>query len=247
MKASASPLRAIGLLIALGLTVPWAAAQDAVVLKNGQRREGQIVGLAGDQLKIKIGPVETSLPMAQVASVRMDAPKQFDDALATWKQGDAAKTLPILEPLVEKFRGLPTPWATRASALLGEVYLAGDQTAKAEAAFAAFQKAYPDSTDLAGIGLARLAVAKKDFAGAKQRLEPIVAEADKTLAAAPDRAAAYGQAYYLMGMVREAEGAQPEALRDYLSAVSIFHEDEAVAAKAQERANALIDKKVIVP
>jgi hypothetical protein len=50
-----------------------------------------------------------------------------------------------------------------------------------------------------------------------------------------------------MGMVRESEGQLPEALRDYLSAVTLFHEDKAIVAKAQERANVLIEKKVIVP
>jgi tetratricopeptide (TPR) repeat protein len=167
--------------------------------------------------------------------------------MAAWQTGDAAKTLTVLKPLVDTFRGLPTTWAERASALLGEVYLAQDKVADAEAAFAAFQKAYPNAGALADIGLARLAVTKKDFAAAKAKLTPIVAEAAKVTLAGPGQSATYGQALYLMGMVRESEGDLPAALRDYLSAVTLFYEDGAVVAKAQERANVLIEKKVIVP
>ena len=74
-----------------------------------------------------------------------------------------------------------------------------------------------------------------------------LAQAEKITIAPSGKNAAYGQAFYLMGMVRESEGQLPEALRDYLSAVTLFHEDKAIVAQAQERANLLIEKKVIVP
>lgn len=247
MKSSVSP-RFLSTVCAALLCAGQLLAQDTVVQKDNQRREGQILGIAGDNLKIKVGPAETSIPMAQVASVTKAAPKAYEDSLAAWQTGDAAKTLSLLKPVVDTFRGLPTPWAERASGLLGEVYLTLDQVPAAEAAFAAFQKAYPQAGAAADIGLARLAVSKKDFATAKAKLTPIVAEAEKITIAPAGKSAAYGQAFYLMGMVRESEGQLPEALRDYLSAVTLFHEDKAISAKAQERADYLIkEKQIIVP
>ncbi len=51
-----------------------------------------------------------------------------------------------------------------------------------------------------------------------------------------------------MGVIRESEGNLPEALRDYLSTVTLFYEDQAVVAKARERADILVkEKQVIVP
>jgi tetratricopeptide (TPR) repeat protein len=246
MKSSVSPtfLRILCAAVLFGGSV---RALDVVVQKDNLRREGIIQGFTDGNIRIQIGPVRTSIPMTQVASVIKPPPKAFDEAFAAWQTGDAAKTLTILKPLVDTFRGLPTPWAERASALLGEVYLAQDKVADAEAAFAAFQKAYPNAGALADIGLARLAVTKKDYATAKAKLTPIVAEAAKVPLAGPGKSATYGQALFLMGMVRESEGELPAALRDYLSAVTLFYEDKAVAAKAQERANLLIEKKVIVP
>jgi tetratricopeptide (TPR) repeat protein len=167
--------------------------------------------------------------------------------MALWQKGDAAKTLPILVPLVENFNGLPTKWAERASALLGEVYLAASQTDKAEAAFASFQKLYPAAGSSADVGLARLAIAKKDFEGARVKLVPIVEKAKATKFPDSGTSAVYGQALFLLGQVQEASAENAEALENYLLAVTLFHEDEAVVAKATERANALKEKSVIVP
>ena len=248
MKASVSPCILIIALTAMTGTILQLSAQDVVIQKDKQIREGEILGLADGKLKIKIGPAQTSIAMDQVAAVTKVAPAAYEAVLVEWQKGDAAKTLTTLKPLVENFRGLPTPWAERASALLGEIYLSLNQLPDAEAAFAAFQKSYPGAASLSEIGLARLAVAKKDFPAAKARLAPIVSEAAKVKMAEAGKSSTYGQAFYLMGEVRESEGAYPEALQDYLSTVTLFYEDKAVVAKAQKRADFLItEKQVIVP
>ena len=247
MKASVSPAAAIFAVLLLASFAPVCRAQDAVVQKDGQRREGQILGVKAGVIRIKIGPAETGIPMANVVSVTMAAPKAYSDALALWQKGDAAKTLAVLGPLVENFKGLPTPWAERACALLGEVYLAASQVDKAEAAFADFQKLYPSAGSSADVGLAELAIAKKDYAGARAKLVPIVEKAKATQLPGSDTSAVYGQALYLLGQVQESSAENAEALENYLLAITIFHEDQAVVAKATERANALKEKKVIVP
>ena len=247
MKASVSLAAAIFVVLLMASVSPICRAQDVVVQKDGQRREGQILGLKADSLRIKIGPAETGIPMANVTSVTMAAPKAYADALGFWQKGDAAKTLPVLAPLVENFNGLPTSWAERASALLGEVYLATSQIDKAEAAFAAFQKLYPNAGSGADVGLARLAIAKKDYDGARVKLVPIVEKAKATKFPDSGTSAVYGQALYLLGQVQESSAENAEALEKYLLDVTLFHDDQAVVAKATERANALKEKSVIVP
>ncbi len=249
MNASVSPWASkIALCLLLVATSVSGWAQDVLVLTNGQRREVQVLSVSDGRVRFKAGPAETTLPLDQVASVRMAAPKAFEEAVEVWKTGDAAKTLPLLKPLVENFRSLPAPWAERASALLGTVLLESGDLAGAEAAFAAFQKAYPDATGLADIGLARLAVEKKDFATASAKLTPIVEVGKKTLLAESGKSSEYGQAFYLMGNVLENEGKFPEALEHYLLAVTVFYEDPAVVNRAQARADALIkEKNVSVP
>ena len=247
MNASVSRLF-VATLVAILATAFALPAQDVVVQKDQQRREGEILGVADGKLRIKIGPAETSLPIDQVASVVKAPPKAYDDALKMWQDGNANKALGLLRPIVETFRGLPADWAERASALLGDVYLSIGEVAAAETAFAEFTKAYPNAKSLSDIGLARLAVARKDFASAKSKLTSVVAEAESVIPTPAGKRATFGQAFYLMGIIHENEGAYPEALRDYLSAVTLFPDDKAVVAKAQERADFLIkEKQVIVP
>jgi len=245
MKASVSP--GIAIIVLLALSCLAALGQDVVVQKDGQRREGQITGIKADVLQIKVGPAETGIPMANVASVVMAPPKAYVETLAAWQAGDAKKTLSLLAPLVAGFNGLPTKWAERASALLGEACLAAGQTDKAESAFADFQKFYPAASTTADIGLARLAIEKKDFAAARGKLLPIVEKAKSTKLAAPGECAVFGQALFLLGQVQEASAENSEAMENYLLVTTLFHEDKAVAQKAGERADALAKKSVIVP
>lgn len=247
MKASVSPAVAIFALLALPCMALVAVAQDVVVQKDGQRREGQITGVKDNVLRIKVGPAETGVPMANVASVTMAPPKAYEDTLAAWQSGDAKKTLSLLTPLVTGFNGLPTKWAERASALLGEAFLAAGQIDKAAAAFADFQKFYPSAASTAEVGLARLAIEKKDYSTARAKLTPIVEKAKATKLAESGECAVFGQALFLLGLVQEASGEKSEALENYILVTTLFPEDKAVTQKALERINSLAEKNVIAP
>ena len=59
------------------------------------------------------------------------------------------------------------------------------------------------------MGLSRLAVAKKDFETAKQKITPITEQAIKEKTPAPANAMAYSQAFLVSGQVKEAEGNFP--------------------------------------
>ncbi len=246
MKASVSPVAALAAFL-LALAVQGGVAADTIVQKDGQRREGEILGVRADAVRFKVGPVETGIPLASVASVQMEPPKGFQDALSTWQKGDANAAIAQLKPLVDTFQGLPTKWAARASALLGEAYLAAGNVPAAETAFASFQKSYPSDAELATVGLAALDVAKKDFSAAREKLAPLVEQARGIQSPRPGQSATLGQALFLMGQVHESAGENPEALENYLLAVTVFREDEAVVAKAQQRATQLGQKNVAVP
>ena len=69
---------------------------------------------------------------------------------------------------------------------------------KAEAAFAEFQKLYPTSAQ-GELGLAKLAIAKKDFATAKAKLEPVVAKAAEDKSVNQRSGLAYSQALFPVG------------------------------------------------
>jgi hypothetical protein len=229
-----------------------ADAQDSVTLKNGSRREGQIVGVSGGTVRIAIqspnGIVETSVPLADVQSASMQAPSAFEDAKKLLARGNVAAGSAKLAPLVEKFLGLPVPWVQSATiALMGAQIDSGD-LASAEKTLEAFNRAYPDASDLTSLLRARLAIGKGNFIGAKPLLAPIVAQGEQTKRADSQQSKLFGQAFYLMGQIREKENDLPSALQDYIRVTTLFFDDESVARKAQERVDFLTgEKKVIVP
>lgn len=247
MKSSVSPPALLATAILLSFLSFFApvqvSAQDTLIFANGQRREGEILGVRDGRIRFKAGPAETSIPLEQVTSARMTPPAKFEEMLAAWQTGDTAKTLSLLKPLVENFLGLPAAWVERAAALLGTVLVESGDLPAAEAAFAAFQEAYPEAQSLADLGVARLAVAQGNFAEAREKVLPIVETARQTLFAESGKSAEFGQALYLMGQIQENEGNYPEALDHYLLAVTVFYEDAAVTAKARERSDALASEK----
>lgn len=211
------------------------------------------MGLRGGDVRIQIdvagrGEVESTVPFADVESASMGAPPELATAESNWEKGDTAATLKILQPLVENFLGLPVPWVQRATLLLVDAQLETGDTDTAEATLSAFQTAYPDAADLTPLIRAKIVIARKNYIGAKPMLAPIIAEAEQTKLASVAQSVRYGQAFYLMGQIREFEGDYSGALQDYLRTSAIFFEDAKTAERAEERATRLIEEKnAVVP
>lgn len=229
-------------------------AQDSVTLQNGQRREGKIVGISGGNVQIQVptpdgkGSVASTVPLAQVRAASMTAPREYANALAAWQDGNTANFLSAAKPLVDKFRGLPTPWVERLTSLLPAAYLQQNNLAEAEKALADLEATYPGETTSITIGKARLALAQQNPEEVKSLLQPIADEAAQTKLADTAQSAAFGQAFYLLGQVYEVEGKLPEALESYLKTTTLFYEDKATVALARQKADALTKtQKVVVP
>jgi tetratricopeptide (TPR) repeat protein len=234
----ASPLPALLVLACLATTGP-AAAQDAVILKNGTAREGKITGVSGGNIRVQTPNGTTGTPISEIREIRMAAPPEFDAAAAQLATGDAPGAVTALTAINEKFSGLPAAWAERAAALLGDAKLAAGDKEGAAAAYDNLTKTYPQATALANLGRARLAVDAGQFDEASPLLKPLLAGADKVAFPAPADGPPLCQANYLMGRVQEAAGDHQAALASYLKAAALFPFDKNAAAEAQKRADAL--------
>src|SRR4051812_18652574 len=226
----------------LCLLVSAARGQDVLLLNDGKQLTGKIMGAspAGVQIQMAVGGGQTTLtqPMATIKEARMaGVPPEFPQAQAALAARNFAAALTALK-VVEKFKGLPADWAQQATAMIGDVYIEKGDVPKAEAAFAEFQKLYPTSAQ-AELGLAKLAIAKKDMATAKGKLEPVVAKAAEDKSVNQRSGAAYAQAFLLMGQVKESEGDFQGALECYLKTVTLFYYDRTAMTQAQQKADAL--------
>jgi tetratricopeptide (TPR) repeat protein len=239
MKASPLPAAIACAALLVWAAAPRAAAADSVVRKSGQTLEGQVVGTAGGNLRIKVGEATISVPLADVDKLRMQPPAEFTAAAGQLSRGDSKAALAALEKINQTYAGLPAPWAERAAAMLGDAKLATGDKEGAKAAYEQFTKTYPASVALANIGMARLALESGDTAGAAKLLGAFEAQSAKTAFPADGDGPALSQAFFLLGRVKEAQGDNAAALQNYLKASALFPFDQNAVADARKRADAL--------
>lgn len=215
-----------------------ASANETILLNTGVQKSVEITGVTGTQVMVKSKFGQEGIPIANIKSIFMAEPPEVKAALAAMEAKDYDKAMVQARTIVSKYRGLPTPWAVSLTALIGDIYLAKGDAAGADAAYNEFAKAYPGNGG-ADLGRARVAVFKKDYPRARKTAEPICAAALADKNVSPQDSQLYGQAFYVMGEVKSAEGDFNGALEDYLRTVTLFYHDRSAVALAQDRADNL--------
>ncbi len=217
-----------------------AFAQDTITTRDGKTTQTKILGVTGSSVQVQVGGGSIGVPLASVVSVTMAAPSDFAAGVTAYEGKDYPKALASLKNVTDKYKGLPVDWAQQSTVMLGDIYVAMNRFADAEAAYRDYQKYYPGAgSTQADVGMARIAISKKDYATAKQKLEPILAQALKEKAVAKNIGPVYSNAFYLSGQIKEAGGDYTGALEDYLRTVTLFYHDRVAVNAAQERADAV--------
>ena len=225
-----------------------APAQDRLVFKDNHVQDGKVTGMSGSTVMINLNMAsgaagQIGFDLRLLTRVDAAPPPAFHSGMAAYVAGQWDKALADLKPVADQFRGLPTPWAQQTFATLGDLYVEKNDLVRAEEAYNDYRRLYP----VAGgnslrfdLGQARIALARNDAAKARQQLDPIVRLALKNPTDAPRAdAAAYGQAFCLLGQIQEREGHLEEALEDYLRTTTLFYQDPASTARAQKSADNL--------
>ncbi len=224
------------------------ASADVYYTRDGQPHEAKILGCTGTTLQVVIAAGQMGVPLATVVKVDMPPPPEFAAVQKLASARDYAKLLGPVRVLAEKFKGLPTEWAQRASAMHAEALLNTGDLEKAEAAYKDYQKFYPGAGSLQSeVGMARIALSKNNVDEAKKKLEPIAASALVDKAPSSLNAAAYSHVFLALGQIKEKEGDKSGALESYLRTVALFAEDSGAVASAQELADKLIEQNVVTP
>jgi tetratricopeptide (TPR) repeat protein len=226
-----------------------AIAQDRIVTKDRRTLTGSILGCDGRNINFKMDAGTIGVPLASVARISMNPPADMVKARKAFSEGEFGTALGKARGLVKKYRGLPADWTRQATALLGDIYVSMNDTVNAEKAYKDFQKYYPAAgTERVDIGMARIAIARKEYAAARTKLQPIADKALKEKNPDPARAGGYSQVFLLLGQCAEADDDYTAALQHYLRTVTIFPQDSLAADAAQKRADAIRkEHKVTAP
>lgn len=224
-------------------------AQDRVVTNDGRVQNVKVVGANVSSVLVQIGANVLPIPMANVSQIVMGVPPEYTAGVAAFQAKDYVKALVSIKGVADKFKGLPLEWARNAAAMLGDVYLAINDTTKAEAAYKEFQRVYPGAGSVAtDVGMARIAIAKGDVESAKQTLQPIADKALQEKNPPRELVSSYGQAFFVLAQIKEKEGDHVGALENYLRTATLFATDPLIASAAQEKADGLRKaNKISVP
>jgi|GEM_PF-804766 len=232
-----------------------AVGSDIVILKPASKtaQPQQLVGVLivavrGTKVAVKNTQGEISYELAQIQEVKKAAPPEFEQGQNAINAGDLNQALTLIKGVADRYKGLPTQWASDAMALVGSIYVNLGKLPEAEAAFDEFQKTYPASGSIAAsVGKARIAAERGNFAEAQGIAEPLVKDAlaKKTVTRAESQL--FGQAFYVLGKVAEGNGKLPEAMENYCRTVAIFYQERAVVAEAEKRIDALRKKGITTP
>jgi tetratricopeptide (TPR) repeat protein len=233
---------------ALCLLVASAASfADQITLKDGRTQATKIMGMAGASVLVQVGAGTAGIPLASVAKVTMTPPADFTAGMQAFQSKDYPKAVSSLAFATAKYRGLPADWVQQGMRTIGDAYLAMNDFKNAEAAYVALKKVYPETGLLVNVGLARIDFAKKNYAEARQKLEPIAEKALKEKTVPPDFASAYSETFCLLGQIEEQAGNDSAALENYLRTVTLYYKDSIALNTAQSRADALKERHVVVP
>lgn len=226
-------------LVCVGLLLAISAmhGQDKISLKTGQEVTGKILEVANGSVSVSVGAGTIPYPLANIAKVEMATPAEIEKARA----GSADQAILLLEPLVKKFKGLPTDWVPDAMVRLAESY---SQSGKENESIAVFQdmvKLYPGSRHQvrAQAGLAKSAFKEGKYDEVLTSLAPLIAEANKSFSPSQEDGRAYSEAFLIQGQALEKQGKLKEALESYLTVVTVFYQNPAAAKTAQEQADSL--------
>lgn len=234
---------------------PVAAGTDSVILKpQGAGAQAQqlvnvlIMSVRGTKVTVKNSQGEIAYDLAQIQEIRKAAPPDFALGREAIDKGEQDKALLLIKGIADRYKGLPTAWASEATQMVGNIYVNLGKLPEAEAAFNEFQRVYPGAGAVAAsIGKARIAAERGNLAEARGIAEPLVKDALTKKIVTRAESQIYGQAYYVLGKIAETEGKLPEAMENYCRTVAIFYQERAVVSDAEKQIDALRKKGITTP
>ncbi|NUN93622.1 MAG: tetratricopeptide repeat protein [Verrucomicrobiae bacterium] len=221
-------------LLTTAVFVP-ADAQDKIFrVTGGDPIVGTIERVDDAKVYVSLKAGSTSINRAQVAHVEVPRPAALDEAAAAAEKGRAADAVKALDPIVQKYRGLPQDWIEEATVRLAEAAAAAGNFAKTRAVCADFHKFYPKSRFAEGVRAseAEALYAEKKTDDALKLFEAIVAAREKELVPSDEEARVLGHVCLRIGQIYAAKKQWEKALDHLLRVSVIYRQNPGTTAEA---------------
>lgn len=226
-----------------------AGAEHRIIMQDGTVVTGRIQGVADNTIQVQLPAGTIGYPLARVSSVEMPTPPHVARAQAAFQQGNFEEAYQLSHGINRHFMGLPTSWARQSAMMEGDVLVELERYDEAASQYQKAQQFYPEAGGAqTRVGMARIAVAQGNYAEARETLDQFSELALNQKNATTAQEIVFGQVFYLLGQIDEAQGNYPGALENYLRTVAIFPGSATATEAALERANQLRNEhNLIVP
>jgi len=234
------------------LLVPSGLAQDTLKLKSGEVLTGEVQSIAQNgTVTFRFSGGTIPYPRNNIDTITLEPRPEYKQGVAASQQGDYEKAIQLLQPLVDKFLGIASPWVGQAAGELANAYAQTGQTFKSENLSKRIIKLYPDSLiRLTGpITQARTLVVRDRADEALNLLHGIQDDLPLDVAPDPREMQILGDFHMARAQAHEKKGQAQQALEDYLKVVAVYYRPENRANEARRKADALLDQNqnLIVP
>ncbi|MCG3149235.1 MAG: hypothetical protein PCFJNLEI_02695 [Verrucomicrobiae bacterium] len=232
------------LLLALTLTGGIAAHAD-IIATRGIIHTGQVVKVVGNGVQIKVGQNEFTTLISDIIRAVVVKPESFDKSLAAFRAGKNQDALTGFKTLVERYGGLPLPWAEESILRLGEVQIALKDFVGAKRTFDSFKTLYPKSSYVAVLDAkyARMLFEQRQPDQARQLIQGILDPLLKREFLTEDQETGIAEGLILLGDCHLAAGNADDALDSYLKVVTLFDISDDHTAEAKYKAGKIFEEK----
>lgn len=221
-----------------GLIVPVRTrAGDVLVTQHGVLT-GEVLRVENDTVVMRINTGEMRVPRTDVVQVKIEAPASYQSGRAALATGKFADAVAALQPVVDRYAGLPVPWLQDAMLALGQAYIGAKDTQQAEAVLERFAHLYPEVVKSSGLVVqrARLAAGQGRLAEALAAVQTFLEPLLKKEPLSDDEPSRVAEALIVQGDCRRATHDLPRALDSYLMVTTLFDDNDALAAEAALKA-----------
>ncbi|MEM6821647.1 MAG: outer membrane protein assembly factor BamD [Verrucomicrobiota bacterium] len=245
MAFATKRISVVFLLIFTGIlkTTSVYAAEDILELKSGQVLKGEIKSI--DQAGNIVFSFEGgTIPYRKntIKKATLQERPAYKEAQAAIQQGDYSKAITVLQPLVQQFLGISSPWVGQAAGDLANALARTGKTFESQELAARIISLYPNSSiSLQGpIIEAQTMLVQGKADEALGKLDSIKGKLPSKLTPDLGDSQILGDYHFILAQAQEQKGDKVSALENYLTVSALYPNPKSRAQQAQEKADALL-------
>ncbi|MEI6084698.1 MAG: tetratricopeptide repeat protein [Verrucomicrobiota bacterium] len=230
-------------LIILAVTLALSARADVIVTR-GIVHTGEVVKVTSSGVQIKVGENEFTTALADILRADVAKPDAIEKSLTAFRAGKYQDALAGYKALVERYGGLPLPWAEESVVKLGDVQIALRDFTGAKRTFDSFKILYPKSPYVAVLDAkyARIMFEQKQPDQARALIQSVLDPLLKREFLTEDQEAGIAEGLILLGDCQAGAGSNDDALDSYLKVVTLFDVNDDRTAEAKYKAGKILEQ-----